>query len=81
MTSQTIPVSHNELLRSLIEGDYPKIKPVKPPRSSKKVKFIKEVQTNDDYRIKENRLEFFFVSKKFFETCKVSHLKINPFFT
>ena len=55
MTSQAIPVSHDELLRSLIEGDYPKIQPVKPPRNTKKVKFIQEVETNDDCRIKENK--------------------------
>ena len=55
MTSQATPVSHDELLRSLIEGDYPKIQPVKLPRSSKKVKFIQEIQTNDDYIVKENK--------------------------
>ena len=55
MTSQTIPVSHNELLRSLIEGDYPKIQPVKPRRNTKKVKFIQELQTNDHYEVVENK--------------------------
>ena len=55
MTSQDIPVSRDELLRSLIEGDYPKMQPVKPPRKAKKVKFVQEVQTNGDNKIKENR--------------------------
>ena len=55
MTSQAIPVSHDELLRSLIEGDYPKIQPVKPPRNTKKVKFIQELQTNDHYEVVENK--------------------------
>merc|ERR1712096_595509 len=53
-------ISHDELFRSLTEGNYSKQQPIKPPRNSKKVNFSSEtleIPRNEKYRLNEKERE------------------------
>jgi len=61
MTSSAIPISHDELLRSLTQGDYFNKQPIKPSKRSKKVNFsnkVQEIPTNETALYSHPSLKF-----------------------